>query len=137
MSDLLTGGCQCGAVRYECSAEPLFTGNCHCRDCQKSTGGPYVPAFAVPAQAVKIAGQVKYYESRADSGNIFNRGFCPTCGSRLFGKAAALPQFLLVTAGSLDDPSRFKPSMDFFTASAQPWDHMNPELPKFPRQPKV
>jgi hypothetical protein len=137
MSDLLTGGCQCGAVRYECSAEPLFTGNCHCRDCQKSTGGAYVPAFAVPAQAVKITGDVKYYESRADSGNMFNRVFCPICGSRLFGKAAALPQFLLVTAGSLDDPSRFKPSMDFFTASAQPWDHMNPELPKFPRQPKV
>jgi len=46
MSTSLTGGCQCGAVRYECSVEPLFTGNCHCRDCQKATGGAYVPAFA-------------------------------------------------------------------------------------------
>ncbi len=62
MSTSLTGGCQCGAVRYECSAEPLFTGNCHCRDCQKATGGAYVPAFAVPVQSVKITGDVKYYE---------------------------------------------------------------------------
>ena len=135
--DNLTGGCQCGALRYDCSAEPLFAGNCHCRDCQKASGAGYVPAFAVPDTAVKIAGAVKYYESRADSGNTFSRGFCPTCGSRVFGKSSGFPQFLLITAGSLDDPSRFKPSMDFFTASAQAWDHMNPMLPKFPKQPKV
>ena len=137
MSSSLNGGCQCGAVRYECTAEPLFTGNCHCRDCQRATGGAYVPAFAVPAQALKITGEVTYYESRSDSGNTFSRGFCPTCGGRVFGKSSGFPQFMLITAGSLDDPSRFKPSMDFFTASAQPWDHMNPDLPKFPKQPKV
>ncbi len=71
MSTSLTGACQCGAVRYECAAEPLFTGNCHCRDCQRATGGAYVPAFAVPAQALKITGEVKYYESRSDSGQYF------------------------------------------------------------------
>lgn len=137
MSQVLTGGCQCGAVRYECATEPLFAGNCHCRDCQKATGGAYVPAFAVPESAVKITGAVTYYESRADSGNTFRRGFCPTCGGRLFGKSSAFSQFILITAGSLDEPSRFQPGMDFFTASAQPWDHMNPALPKFPRQPKL
>ncbi len=52
----LTGGCLCGAVRYECAAEPLFIGNCHCRDCQRSTGSAYVPALAVPARALKITG---------------------------------------------------------------------------------
>lgn len=135
--DKITGGCQCGALRYDCSAEPLFAGNCHCRDCQKATGGAYVPAFAVPVNAVNIAGTVKYYESRADSGHTFSRGFCPTCGSRVFGKSSGFPQFILITAGSLDDPSRFKPAMDFFTASAQSWDHMNPALAKFPRQPKL
>ncbi|TMA81451.1 MAG: GFA family protein [Deltaproteobacteria bacterium] len=126
MSSSLTGGCQCGAVRYECAAEPLFTGNCHCRDCQKSTGSAYVPALAVPARALKITGDVKYYDSRADSGHTFSRGFCPNCGARLFGKSSGM-----------DDPSRFKPAIDFYTSSAQPWDHMNPDLPKFPKQPKA
>lgn len=135
--DTITGGCQCGAVRYECSSQPLFAGNCHCRECQKASGGAYVPAFAVPVSAVTITGAVKYYESPADSGNTFSRGFCPTCGGRLFGKTSGYPQFILITAGSLDDPSRFTPAMDFFTASAQPWDHMDPALPKFSRQPKV
>jgi hypothetical protein len=132
----LTGGCLCGAVRYECTAEPLFTGNCHCRDCQRATGGAYTPALAVSAHSLKITGDVKYYESRADSGNTFSRGFCPACGGRVFGKTSGFPQFVLITAGSLDDPSRFKPAMDFFTSSAQPWDHMDPNLPKFPKQPQ-
>ena len=137
MSSSLTGGCLCGAVRYECAAEPLFSGNCHCRDCQKATGGAYVPAFAVPMQSVKITGEVKFYESPADSGNTFSRGFCPTCGGRVFGKTSGFPDFVLIAAGSLDNPARFEPSMDFFTASAQPWDPMDPALPKFPKQPKV
>jgi len=132
----LTGGCLCGAVRYECSAEPLFSGNCHCRDCQKASGGAYTPAFAVPARSVKITGEVRYYESRADSGNIFSRGFCPTCGGRILGKTSGFPDFVLITAGSLDDPTRFKPAMDFFTSSAQSWDHMNPGLPKFAKLPQ-
>jgi len=137
MSSSLSGSCLCGGVRYEFSGEPLFAGNCHCRDCQKATGGAYVPVLAVPADALKITGEVKYYDSRADSGHMFSRGFCPNCGARLFGKSSGMPAIIAITAGSLDDPSRFKPSMDFFTASAQPWDHMNPQLPKFAKQPKV
>lgn len=135
--DTITGGCQCGELRYQFSADPLFAGNCHCRECQKATGGAYTPALAVPVNAVKITGAVKYYERPADSGNTFSRGFCPTCGGRVFGRSSGYPQFILITAGSLDDPSRFKPTMDFFTTSAQPWDSMDPALPKFPRQPKV
>ena len=132
-----SGSCQCGAVRYECAVEAVFTGNCHCRDCQKATGGAYVPVLAVPADALKITGDVKYYDSRADSGHTFSRGFCPNCGARLFGKSSGMPAIIAITAGSLDDPGRFKPAIDFYTSSAQPWDHMNPQLPKFPKQPKV
>ena len=132
-----SGGCQCGAVRYECAVEAVFTGNCHCRDCQKATGGAYAPVLAVPAEALKITGDIKYYDSRADSGHTFSRGFCLNCGARLFGKSSGMPAIIAITAGSLDDPSRFKPAIDFYTSSAQPWDHMNPQLPKFSKLPKV
>ena len=83
------GGCMCGAVRYECTGTPLFMGNCHCRDCQRAGGGAYNAAIGVPRNAVKITGDVKYYESKADSGSMAKRGFCPNCGSRLF----SLPPF--------------------------------------------
>jgi len=59
MATRFTGACLCGRVRYECSADPIFMGNCHCRDCQKSSGGAYEPDIGLPAAALKIAGPVK------------------------------------------------------------------------------
>lgn len=132
-----SGSCLCGAVRYECSAEPLFMGNCHCRDCQKASGGAYEPTIGLPAAALKITGKVQYYDTRADSGNTLSRGFCPECGSRMFGKAGAMPDLAMISAGSLDDPSQYQPTMDIFTSRAQPWDHMNPAVPKFPQMPPM
>ena len=135
MATPFTGGCMCGAVRYECSAEPVMTANCHCRDCQRATGGAYASVLLVPRKAVTITGEVKYYDVKGDSGNILSRGFCPTCGSRLFGRPAVMSEVMGILAGSLDDPSGHKPAIDIYTASAQPWDYLNPELPKFPKAP--
>jgi hypothetical protein len=93
-------------------------------------------AVLVPISAVNISGEVKYYEAIGDSGGIVRRGFCPNCGARLFGKAAASRDIISIMAGSLDDPSWFTPQADIYTASAQPWDYMNPDLPKFPGLPQ-
>jgi hypothetical protein len=129
------GGCLCGAVRYECSAEPVFSGNCHCRDCQLISGSGYVSTFFVPESSVTITGEVKYYDKNGDSGHPVSRGFCPTCGSQVFGKPGILAGVLGIRAGSLDNPELYHPTMDIYTASAQPWDFMNPDLPKFPQLP--
>lgn len=91
--------------------------------------------MAVPAAALKISGEVKYYPNKADSGNLFSRGFCPECGSRVFAKTSGRPEVALIAAGSLDDPSWFRPAMDFYVSSAQPWAHMDPALPKFAKMP--
>ncbi len=130
------GGCACGAVRYECSAEPMMMGNCHCRDCQKASGGPFVSIVGVPKEALKITGDVKYHEVTGDSGQPIKRGFCSKCGSRLFGMPSVAP-FVGIAAGSLDDPSWYRPAFDIYTSSAQPWDYMNPELAKFPKMPPM
>jgi len=135
MATKFTGGCLCGAVCYECTAEPIFMGNCHCRDCQKASGSAYEAAIGVPAAALKITGNVKYHDSKADSGNTVSRGFCPECGSRLFGKTSGMAELAIFMASSLDDPKQFQPAMDVYTSSAQPWDHMNPAVPKFPKMP--
>jgi hypothetical protein len=135
MAAPFSGGCACGAVRYECSAEPLMMGNCHCRDCQRASGGPFVSIVAVPKDALKITGEVKYHEVTGDNGSPIKRGFCGKCGSRLFGFPAA--PFIGVSAGSLDDPSWYRPTFDIYTSSAQPWDYMNPELAKFPKMPPM
>ena len=131
-----TGGCACGAIRYACSAEPLFMGKCHCRDCQRASGSAFNATLAVPASALTITkGEPKYYTVTAESGNALSRGFCPECGSPLFGKPAEQADLIGIKAASLDDPSWFRPVLDIWTASAHPWDYMNPDLPKFEKQP--
>ncbi len=82
-------------------------------------------------------GEARFYSVKADSGNTVSRGFCAECGSPLFSKLSGMPEVVGVRAGSLDDPSWHRPAMDIFTASAQPWDYMNPDLPKFPGYRKL
>lgn len=137
MTTPFTGGCMCGAIRYDCSAEPVMAGNCHCRDCQRASGGAFASVMAVPTAALKITGEPKYYDSKGDSGQTVSRGFCPNCGARLFGKPKVAPDLTMIMAGSVDDPSWHRPGMDIYTSSAQPWDHMNPDLPKFPKMPPM
>lgn len=136
MDQVLTGGCLCGAIRYECQGEPVFSGNCHCRDCQRTSGGAFTPAMFFPEAAVKIGGETKSYEATADSGNKIWRQFCPNCGSQLFSKLQMLPGMIGLRAGTLDDPSAFQPTMDIYTSSAPCWDVMNSALPKFGRAPR-
>ncbi len=82
MTTLRTGGCLCGAIRYESSGEPVFALQCHCRDCQRQTGSAYVAAVRVPAAEFRITkGKPKHYIAKADSGNEITRVFCPDCGS--------------------------------------------------------
>jgi hypothetical protein len=134
-TDPFIGGCICGAVRYECIVEPVISANCHCRDCQRAGGGAFAPALVVPTAALKIRGEAKFHDTRGDSGHVVSRGFCPNCGARLFGRSMAMPGLTAILAGSLDDPSRYQPAADIYTASAQPWDPMNPALAKFRTSP--
>ena len=94
------------------------------------TGGAYTPVFYVPAKAFKITkGAPRYYNTSSEAMGHNRRGFCLECGSRLFGGITDEGQG--ITASSLDDPTFFHPQFDIFTSDAQPWDHMDPKLPKF------
>ena len=125
-----TGGCACRAIRYECPVEPVLSGNCHCRDCQRATGSAYASLLFVPAAAVRLSGDPRYYSVRADSGHTVSRAFCGECGSPVLGKMAKRPGLVALFAASLDDPSWHRPIMDTWTSSAQPWDFMDPALAK-------
>ena len=104
--------------------------DCHCRDCQLTTGGPYTPVVYVPAKAFKITkGSPQYYGTKSDMVGHNKRGFCPECGSRLFGGATDQGQG--ITASSLDDPTVFKPQFEIWTSDAQPWDHIDPKSQTF------
>jgi len=125
------GGCACGAIRYRYSGDVMFALNCHCRDCQRESGSGFVPVLGVRAGGFEVTqGSPRLYAVRADSGNMTQRAFCCECGSPLYGVPDGHPDLITIRAGSLDDASVFRPQRDIFTSSAQPWDYMNPALPK-------
>ncbi|WP_420569410.1 GFA family protein [Thalassovita sp.] len=132
MTDKVTGGCACGKIRYRADGPVRYMGNCHCRDCQQATGTAYFPAVVVSARDFTIEkGSPRWFERQADAGHPMKRGFCADCGSPLLLVNTAHESAMVLYAGSLDDPSWYKPSRDIFVKSAQPWDHMDPDLPKF------
>jgi hypothetical protein len=129
----MTGGCSCGAVRYVVKADPILMLNCHCRDCQRASGSAYAAIVVVPRAAVELTGELRYHKITGDNGGVIERGFCPSCGSRIANKLGRMPDILGLMAGNLDDPALHKPAMDIFTASAHPWDRLAPETTKFER----
>ena len=138
MSESYTGGCACGAVRYDISAEPVFQNHCQCRDCQKKSGtghGSYL-TFA-GKKAVKLKGEAAKSDIVADSGNVKSHAFCPSCGSQVYLTFAAMPDLFTVPAASLDDPARFKPQAVTYAMRGQAWDHLDPALAKFDKMPPM
>lgn len=132
----LSGGCACGAVRYESTAAPVFVLNCHCRDCQRSSGGPFSSFVIVPQATFDMKEDtLRFHASPSEMGGQTHRGFCPQCGSPVLLKTDAVPQIIAIRTASLDDPSGFSPQVDVWTSDAHAWDVMNPALPKFEKYP--
>jgi hypothetical protein len=135
MSKRFSGGCLCGAVRYECSAEPLAGGHCQCLDCRKTSGTGHSSHVVVPRAAVTVAGEVTLYDRPADSGRMVTRAFCPRCGSPVYSLNAALPDHLFLRASSLDDLELFTPQMVVYASRGASWDHLDPALQRFETMP--
>ena len=136
MASAREGGCLCGAIRYESGGEPQFALQCHCRDCQRASGSGYVAAVRMLSAEFRITqGTPKRYVAKSDAGNEITRAFCGDCGSPLYVQVSTRPDIIGIRVGSLDDPSGFRAEADIFVRSAQPWDHMDPALPKYPTYP--
>ncbi|MDP3460400.1 MAG: GFA family protein [Hyphomonas sp.] len=132
----ITGGCYCGAVRYEADGDPIMKARCHCRECQYFTGGEGNDFIAMPVAGFRFTkGEPKSF-TRPDLKGAATREFCPDCGTPLLTRSPALPQAVILKVGSLDDPKLFEgPQVILQTADAHIF-HLMPEgVPAFARFP--
>jgi hypothetical protein len=112
--DTVTGGCLCGALRFTATGEPYRVGLCHCMDCRKHHGALFHASAIYPEAAVTTTGEARHFRDRS---------FCPTCGSPVY---AHIGGEIGINLGSLDDPSRFRPTYELWTIRREDW------LPEFP-----
>jgi hypothetical protein len=131
---VIKGSCRCGAVTYHSSADPIFTGVCHCGHCQKSTGSAFGTVVAVPTAALTVSGTTKRFTDTGDSGSQTHRDFCPECGSTITQSADVMPGITMVTVGTLDDTSWVQPAMQIYCDSAMAWATVA-GLQSFPKMP--
>ena len=130
----ITGGCLCGALRYEATGEPTFAGYCYCADCRKASGGGSIGFMGFPARAVRFRGPARPFSSPALRG-VATRNFCPTCGGLVFGGVVGESDSHTIYAGSLDEPSHFRPIMAIFNRDRPDWAPLPPGLTVFETMP--
>ncbi|HJW41941.1 MAG TPA: GFA family protein [Rhizomicrobium sp.] len=130
-----SGGCLCGAVRYEAAGEPIAVMECHCRDCQKAGGGASMVGVILPRGTFRItAGAPKAHAVKTDAGGLLTRYFCATCGSPIYHEPDSMP-ITVVKAGSMDDPSWIEIGAAIYVCSALPWAHIDHSLPCHEKMP--
>lgn len=113
----ITGGCQCGAVRYRVATELGNPHLCHCRMCQKAAGNYFMPLAGAPRGEIAVTrGEPGWFQSS----DVVRRGFCRDCGTPLFFDPVEDDR-MLVVLGSLDDPSRHRPVSEDSTESRLPF----------------
>jgi hypothetical protein len=128
--DVITGGCLCGAIRYEGRGEPYHVTHCHCADCRRSTGAPFVTwaSFARPNFRF-ISGEPRVI---AWAGRLHS--FCANCGTSLTFMSGAEADEIDVTVASFDEPQRVSPADHVWVCDRLPWIEAIGSLPVYEQE---
>ena len=125
----LSGGCGCGAVRFEAVRPPLWIAHCHCRDCRRATAAALSTYAGFRRSRVRwTAGAPATYES---SPGVARR-FCGHCGTPLSYQGARWPDEVHLFVCAFDDPAAFAPQAHVYAAEQLPWLHLADSLPRHP-----
>lgn len=131
MNEPLTGGCLCGAIRYELRAPVENLVACYCTDCRHASGTAASINARVPERDfLLVSGRTKVFEKAADSGRPLQRHFCGDCGSPIYSRHTDGDQVIL-KAGSLDRQQGMRIGASIWVRSAPPWAQVDTTVPCF------
>ena len=132
----MEGGCQCEAIRYKISAEPVVTYVCHCTVCQTQSGSAFGLAARFRKEHFELKrGELANFIRPGTQGNFLTNSFCKECGTRIHHVPNRFPDLISLKPGTLDDTSWLNPTFHTFTRSAQPWVVIPGNVPSFEAMP--
>jgi len=133
---MLTGRCQCGAVRYEHSGEPTALYVCHCRECQRQSASAFGISVEMGKEGFRvIQGAPKFWTRDTDSGKRLRCAFCPDCGTRLWHQPESGADWLTLKGGSLDTAPDISKAIHIWTARKLRGVIIPAGVPQFPEEP--
>ena len=131
---MMTGQCQCGAVRYEHSAAPRTIYICHCRECRKQSASAFGISVEMPKDGMRITqGAPQSWTRGTDTGRTLRCAFCPTCGSRLWHESEA--DWLTLKGGSLDQADDVSNAIHIWTSRKLPGIVIPEDAEQYPGEP--
>lgn len=134
--DQQTGGCQCGAVRYEFSGSPIEVYVCHCTECRKQSASAFGISVIVPSKQVRLSkGSLQAWTRRADSGGSIQCFFCPDCGTRVWHGNRETEAAISIKGGSLDCPPDISTANHIWTRSKLPGVLIPDGVTQYPGEP--
>jgi hypothetical protein len=126
------GGCACGAVRYRLTSRPMIVHCCHCRDCQRQTGGGFAVNALIETDRIEmLCGAPAAVSMPTDSGRPHDIHRCETCQTALWSDYGRRPGMRFVRATTLDDRAALAPDVHIFTRSKLPWVGLPADVPAF------
>lgn len=128
MTEVLTGGCFCGAVRFEVRGPEKFACFCHCHSCQRAAGAPVVAWATYARDAFRITGGALHTYSSSPG---VTRGFCSGCGTSISYEHVDRPGEIDLTLNSLDDPGAPTLKAHIWTEDRAPWFEIGDDLPVY------
>ena len=132
------GACQCGNVTYRVTEEPLVTVACHCLDCQKLSTAAFSMTMMLRRTGFELTGgDMNSWERPTEAGGTAICWFCPICSNRIYHENPAMPEFIRLKPGTLEDRSALVPQAHVWACREQPWLKQYAELPRIDRQPDV
>jgi hypothetical protein len=131
----VSGGCQCGAVRYTLHAPPVVFYVCHCTQCQTQSSSGFGESLRVRRNDLTITGELAQHQRLSARGGVVG-DFCPKCGTRLFHRRGKYAETLNIKAGTLDDTRWLRPAGHIWTSSRQPWVKIGADELSYARQPE-
>jgi hypothetical protein len=128
VAEMLSGKCECGAVRYQVADEFLYASNCHCSRCRAATGSAFKPFAGIESEKLRL---LEGDDSLLVHGDAeLNDTRCAKCGSLLYSVVRD-GEYVHLALGSLVDEPGLRPTKHIFVGSKAPWFEIADDLPQF------
>lgn len=134
-SRIYSGRCACGAFSYEVKGPPVVVAQCHCDECRRISGTGHTIGAMFSLESLILNGKIGKFKYISNNGSEVTKGFCPSCGSPIFGMNTQSPNHVTLSLGTMDDAADLAVQVVIYARDKKHWDQLDDSVATFETQP--